>query len=129
MWLFYNVYFERNYDTLKSKRLCFMLNKNMKFNTNETKLKTENSTHTFREMNCFQLCFSLYKNCELKLKLWWVGAREWKNCTFVSLNFSEGSFFNICIFISMYSVFSKLSEYVHFCISKNITLYTFFACF
>ena len=129
MWLFCNVYFERNYDILKSKRLCFLLDKNIKFNKNETRSKMENSTHTFREINCFQLCFSLYKNCELKVKLWWVGAREWKKCIFVSLNLSEGSFFNICVFISMYSVFNKLSEYIQFCISKNITSYTFFACF
>ena len=33
------------------QRSGFLLNKNIKFNKNETKSKMENSTHSFREMN------------------------------------------------------------------------------
>ena len=41
---------------------------------------------------------------------------------------SEGSFFSIC-FISIYSVLNKHTEYRYIYISKNITSYTFVACF
>ena len=51
VWLFYYFHFERNYDVLKSKNICFLLNKNINFNENETKSKMENPTHTFRKMN------------------------------------------------------------------------------
>ena len=37
--LYFN--FERNYDLLKSKNPCFLLNKNVTFNKNETKSKME----------------------------------------------------------------------------------------
>ena len=40
------------------------------FNKNETESKMENPTHSFRDMNV--LCFSSYKNRELKVKLWWI---------------------------------------------------------
>ena len=48
---YYYYYFEKNYDVLKSKRPCFLLNKNIKFNKNETELKMQNPTYVFREMN------------------------------------------------------------------------------
>ena len=34
----------------------------------------ENPTHCILER--WTLCFSSYKSCELKVKVWWVGARE-----------------------------------------------------
>ena len=40
--------FERNYDVLKTKRLCFLLNKNINFNKNEMESKTKNSINSFR---------------------------------------------------------------------------------
>ena len=46
-WLFYCFYFERNYDVLKLKSPCFLLNKNKNFNKNETESKMENPTHSF----------------------------------------------------------------------------------
>ena len=49
--LFCYFHFERNYDVLKSKSSCFLLNKNINFNKNETKSKMENPTHSFRELN------------------------------------------------------------------------------
>ena len=51
VWLFYYFYFERNYDILKSRKACFLLNKNMNFNKNDADAKIENSTHSFKEMN------------------------------------------------------------------------------
>ena len=51
MWIFYHVYLERNYDVLKSKSSCFLLNKKVNFNKNEAKSKTENPTQALRETN------------------------------------------------------------------------------
>ena len=51
MWLFCYSDFERNYDVLKSKSLCILLNKNTNLNKNETELKIENPIHSFRETN------------------------------------------------------------------------------
>ena len=51
MWLFYHFDFEKNYDDLKSKRPCNLLNKNINCNENETESKKENPTHSFRETN------------------------------------------------------------------------------
>ena len=51
MWLFYYLRFERNYDVLKSKIPCILLNKNINFNKSKTESKMENPTHSFKEMN------------------------------------------------------------------------------
>ena len=91
--------------TLKSP--CFLLNKNINFNKNETKSKMESAAHRWT------LCFSSYKNCELKAKLWSVAARERKNSAFfVTFILSEWNFCNIC-------VLNKLSEYIYFYILKK----------
>ena len=44
------VYFERNYDVLKSNSECILLNKNINFNVNEMKSKIENSTQRCSKM-------------------------------------------------------------------------------
>ena len=55
----------------------------------------ENPTHTFREM---KLQLSSYKNRELKVKLWWVGAHERKKSVFfVTFILPEGNFLNPCV--------------------------------
>ena len=46
--LFYYSHFERNYNVLKSKNPCFLLNKSINVNKNETESKMENPTRTFR---------------------------------------------------------------------------------
>ena len=71
MWLFYYFNFETNYDVLKSKGSCILLNKNIDFKKNKTKSKLENPTYSLREEKTF--CFSSYKNRKLKVKLWWEG--------------------------------------------------------
>ena len=39
------------------------------------------------------MCFSSYKNCELKVELWWVKALERKKSKFfVTLTLSKGNF-------------------------------------
>ena len=52
----------------------------------------ENPTHAFRETN---LCSSSYKNRELKVKLQKVGAREGKQCIFVTFILSKENFRHI----------------------------------
>ena len=117
-------YFERNYGVLKSKSSCFTLNKNIIFNKNETKSKMKNSTHSFSEMNL--VWFSSYKNCELKIKLWWVGAHEKADCIFLTFILSERKFFNISVlpqFIVYWINFQnihillyiKKHYFIHFC--------------
>ena len=41
VWLFNYFNFETNYDILKSKSPCILLNKNINFNKNETESKME----------------------------------------------------------------------------------------
>ena len=109
VWLFYYFNFERNYDVLKSENLCIFLNKNINFNENVTESKMENTTHRLERRT---LCFSSYKNRKLKVKLWWVGARERKKrAFFVPFILLEGKFLEIYI----------LSQ----CIVYWIHLYTF----
>ena len=58
MWLFYYFNIEGNYDVLKSKSPCILLNKNI--NKNETKSKMENPAHSFIEANlALQLIYEL----------------------------------------------------------------------
>ena len=52
VWLFYYFYFEMNYDVLKSKSPCFLLNNNINFNQNETESKKENLRYRFRDEQC-----------------------------------------------------------------------------
>ena len=51
IWLFHYFNFQRNYGVLNLTSLCFLLNKNITFNKNETESKMENLAYTFREMN------------------------------------------------------------------------------
>ena len=95
---------ERNYDVLKSKRLWFLLNKNINVNKNETEQKWI-IPHTTLERQSWQ--FSSYKNRKLKVKLWWDRAHE-KN----SVHFLERSFFSKEIFSTF--LFSFLIYTVYF---------------
>ena len=102
MWLFYFFSFEGNYDVLKLKSPCILLNKNINFVKNEMESKMENPTHNFGEAN---LAIYSYKNCKLKVKLWWIGARKRKKRTFfvtfvlseVNFVFYDFLFFKICV--------------------------------
>ena len=85
VWLFYYFYFERNYNVLKSKSRCF-LKWNRKWKIQKRVLERRT------------LCFSSYKNRNLKVKLWWVGTRERKKSSFfVTFISSEEIFFSISV--------------------------------
>ena len=120
MWLFYYFSFERNYDILRSKISCFLLNRNI----NLTKTKRDRRSEipqTLLERRT--LCFTSYKNHELKVKLWWFGARQRRTSVFFKVYFVRRNFFKHLCFTSLYIVFNKLSEYMHFYLSKKITSY------
>ena len=79
MWLFYYFNFEWNYDVFKLKSTCIFWNKNK--NLIKTKWYGKwKIPHTVLERQT--LCFSSYKNRQLKVKLWWVVARERKTRAF-----------------------------------------------
>ena len=60
MWLFYQFTFERNYDVLKTKNPCILLNK--KQNGIENR---KSYTQFYRD----ELCLSSYKNRKSNIKL------------------------------------------------------------
>ena len=85
------VNFEWNYHVLKSKRQWFFWTKmytlvKMKWNL-KWKIPCTQETWT--------LCFSSYKNCKLKMKLCWAGARK-RNELFCSMLFTHWEFFGLC---------------------------------
>ena len=83
--------FERNYDLLMScQRVHAFCWTKINFNKNKTKSKIKNA-HTILERR--NLCFSSYKNCKLKIKLWWVGACERKKGIFCTVYFGQRKFF------------------------------------
>ena len=116
VWLLYCFHFERNYDVLKSKSPCILLNKIINFNKNETESKMENPTHSLERQT---LCFDSYKNRKLKVKLWWIGALEIKKGIFCIVYFvRRGCFFEDICFISLYSILNTL--YTYFYIKKTL---------
>ena len=83
----------------------------------------ENSTHRRT------LCFSSYDNRKLKLKLWWVGARERKKrAFFILLILSEAIFFNIFV-LSQCIVYWIHFQNIHTCSYQKPLLYTLFCLF
>ena len=59
------------------------------------------------------MCFSSYKNCELKVNLWWVEVRERKKTVFFVNDYVvRRNYFQHFCFISIYSVLNNLSEYI-----------------
>ena len=134
MWLFYYFNFKRNYDILKSKSPCFLLNKNMNFNKSKTKSKMEYLTQTLEWRT---LRFSSYKNRELKVKLWWVEARERKKrAFFVALILSEEIIFNVCVlsqcilyWIELYYIVLNFQNIHPFTYQKTLLFIHLLACF
>ena len=99
VWLFYYFKFKRNYDVLKSKSSCILLNKNINFNNNETESKTEKPTHSFRETN---LVPQLIKESQIKSKtvICW-SARKKKEDIFCTFYFVRRVFFQDLFYLSI----------------------------
>ena len=123
MWLFYCFNFERNYDVLKSKSPCILLNKNINFNKNDTELKMENPTHSFREND---LVLQLIQESQIKSKtvIKWSLQKN-KYDIFVQLILSKDFFFDNLCFISMYSVFNTFKIYILLYIKKHYFVHFF----
>ena len=112
-----------NYDILKSKSPCFLLNKNINFNKNTTESKMDNSTHSFRETN---LVLQLIQELPIKSNtVISLGSPKKKEGIFCTTSFLQTNFFKHLCFISIHGVLNTLSEYTYFYISRNITSYTF----
>ena len=97
-WLLYYFYSERNYDVLKSKSSCFLLNKNITLNKRR---QNRNWKICVTLLGRWTMCFSSYKNYELKLKLWWVGARERKkSASFVTFILSKRNLLTFVFYVN-----------------------------
>ena len=77
----------------------------------KTGSKRENPPHTFRDTNfMFQL---IYKNRELKIKLWWARAYGKNGCIHYNAYFVQRKLMHCWYFISIYRILNKLSEYIY----------------
>ena len=116
--------FERNYDVSKSKKIVHFFEQKYKLWLKTKRNRKWKIPQTLLERRT--LCFSWYKNRELKVKLWLVGARERKEeCIFCNDYYLRGDFFkHFFFYLNVYSVLNKFSIYIFLYISKNITLYT-----
>ena len=76
MWLFYYFNFKRNYDTLKLKSPCILLNKNTNFNKKKSESKMENPTCSFRVTN---LGLQVIKELQIKSNT----VMSWLSCWFL----------------------------------------------
>ena len=122
MWLFYYFNFERLYEVLKSKSPCILLDKNTNFSKNETESEMESPINNFRETNLY---FRSYNNRKLKVKLWWVGWSSQKRAFFVPFIFSEGNFFNICVWSQCIVYWIQLQNIHTFTYQKTLLLTLF----
>ena len=115
MWLFHYFNFERNYDVLKWKSLCFTLNKYINFNKNEMESRMENPIHTFREMN---IVLQLIQELQIKSKtlMSWSSQKK-KECIFVTFILSEGT----CV-LCFISIYIKSMFYLVCVLSQHVCL-------
>ena len=79
---------------------CFKVEDSMpnkKVNFNKTK-RNKNWLITHPLIERWTLRFNSYKNCELKIKPWWVGAREKKSAYFLQHLFQTKETFAVVLF-------------------------------
>ena len=114
VWLFYSFSFERNYDVWKSKYPCFLLDKNINVNKNETESKMENPTGSFRDKNLvLQLVWESRIKSETVMS--W-SSHEKKERIFRNVYFVRKKIFNIYV----------LSQYIfHWINFQNIYTFTY----
>ena len=94
---------------LKIRGLCILLNKYVNFNKTKRDRKWEYNSLLERRT----MCFSSYKNCELKIRLWWVASCERKKITFFEMFiFSDWNCYNI-YFLFQFVVYSINSDNIY----------------
>ena len=89
-------YFKRNHDVLNSLSPCFLLNKNIKFNKNETESKMENPTQNFREITHvlqYASCASVWKLLIKRKTVMSWSLRKRKECILCNVYFVQRNFF------------------------------------
>ena len=122
----------RNYDVVKLRILCILLNKNINFNKNETESKMKNPTHSFKETNLilqFQKKKKKKKICKSKVKLWWNGAHIRKKSAILYHSFCPKEFFfNICV-LSQCIVYWKHFQNKYTFTYQKILFHTLFCLF
>ena len=80
--------------------------------------------HTVLERRTF--CFSSFKNCKLKVKLWWVRTRERKKrAFFVPFILSTWTFFEICVLSQCIVYWTHFQNINNFTYQKTL-LHTLF---
>ena len=122
---FYYFNFGSNYDVLKSKSPCILLNKYINLNINERESKMENPTHSFRETN---LVLQVISESQIKSKttMSWNSQKK-KESTFCTVYFVRRKFFSICV-LSQYIVYWIHFQNIHtFTYEKNYFIH--FCCF
>ena len=118
---FFIILILKSYDLLKSRSSCILLNKNINCNKNQTELKIENPTHSFREtILVLQLIWEsqIKSKTMMRWSLW--NKKEGSFCIFWR-NFFLGSVFYLKhkhYFIHFLLAF-KIFERLH-CILKAI---------
>ena len=115
---------------LKSKSMCFLLNKNINFNKSEMESKMENPPppfpRTLREKNLATIHIRIG---ECKVKLWSVGACEReKSAFFITFILCEGHFFNISL-LSQCIVYWINLQKIHTSTYQKTLLHTLFYLF
>ena len=111
MWLFYYFKIELSYGVLKSKSPCILLNKNTKFDKNETESKMENPTHSFRQTN---LVLQLIEESRIKSKTLMSWNRERKNkAFFVPFILSKRNFLISVFFLDVYCIEHTFRIYIY----------------
>ena len=125
VWILYYFNFERNYDVLKSKIPCILLNKNINFDKDETESKMGNLTRCFRETNFAR--FRSCKNFKLKVKLWWLGTRERKNEAFCTIYFVQRKFLTFEFYLNVQCIEYTFGIYIFLHMNKNYFIH-FSAC-
>ena len=142
MWTLHYFNFKSNYDVLKSKSQRISLIKSINLNKNETELKMENPTNTFREnlelankkighflyrLFCPKEIF--FNICVLsQCVVYWI---QFQNMIYIYISYSEMWYLYIseCDISETYHI-SHIRNILHiFYISKNITSYTFLLVF
>ena len=118
--------FVRNYEVLKSKSLCILLNKNINFNKNEKHSKMEHPTHNFRETSIVR---QLISESEITIKpvMSWSSRKKKEGIFFrmyTILHIKKYYFMHFfCLFLKLstkaVSVSLKSIKYIQF-FDKNV---------
>ena len=127
-WLFYYFYFGRTYGVLKSKSPSHVFCWRKIWTLIKTRWNRKwKIPHTVFER--WNRSFSSYKNCESKVKLYWVGAcARKKSAFFVMFILFKGNVFKICVLSHCMVYWMNFENIYTFAYQKTLLSYSFAAC-